>query len=132
MPRSGPTLVHGRPRGARPINSVTSLRGKGKNTVGLRRDTAHFAQSRTNYSSTSADSRTFFDGALSPLLGSPSFRFPFPHSLFRTPRATRWGAALAESRFPTHYLHTLWKYAGGKRSVLRNAPYTSSWKAARG
>ena len=32
------------------------------------------------------------------------------------------GAALAESNFPTHYLHTLWKGAVGKRYVLRNAP----------
>ena len=89
-------------------------------------------KSMTNFSSGRADSRTFFGGAVSPLLGSPSFRFPFLYSLFRTPRATRWGAALAGSRFPTHYLRTLWKYANGKRSVVRNAPYTSSWKAAHG
>ena len=75
---------------------------------------------------------SFFGGALSPLLVLPSFRFPVPYSFFRTPRATRWGAALAESWSPTHYLHALWKDAGGKRYVLRNAPYTSSWKAARG
>ena len=68
-----------------------------------------------------ADSRTFFVGAVSPLLGPPSFRFPFLYSLFRTPRATRWGAALAASKFLTHYLRTLWKYANGKRSLVRNA-----------
>ena len=108
-------FLRGRLRAANTPSSPTSL-GK---------------QKRTRCRSP-ADFLKLFGGALSPLLGPPLFRFPFPYSFFRTPRATWWGAALAESKFPTHYLHTLWKYAGGKRSVMRNAPYASLWKAARG
>ena len=98
-------LLRGRLRAAKTLSSPTPL---GKQERNRRRSPA--------------DSRTFFDGAVSPLLGPPLFRFPFLYSLVRTPRATRWGAALAGSRFPTHYLRTLWKYAYGKRSVVRNAP----------
>ena len=98
------TLLRGRLRMASSLFSPTPL---GKQERNRRRSPA--------------DSRTFFDGAVSPLFGPPSFRFPFLYSLFRTPRATRWGAALAASKFLTHYLRTLWKYANGKRSLVRNA-----------
>ena len=43
------------PAGRAANKSVTSLKGKGKPTVALTRDTRHLAESRTNYSRTSAD-----------------------------------------------------------------------------
>ena len=85
------------PAGRAANQSATSLKGKGNPTADQRRDTKHLAQNTTNYNSASAGFLHFFHDAVSPLLGSPSFRFPFPYSLFGTLRATRWGAALAES-----------------------------------